>query len=249
MLNDLWRQFLTLPQWQQAGGTALALTAVWVAGRSVRTLLTRSSRRTLYVLDDAGHRLDRPPSKEADEPPEPQHQSAEAVTTADVGSSAADEADTGTAADAVPSADARTEEPANSDWANNRRLCACCGYPTAMDEFNNTCALCDWTEPEADVPPLEPFSFRPAAPVIQPGVGAEERDVELVLAKQNFAKYGSALSPDDRKRDDLPISNAQLAARRQLRERFEYLKTDPPDISETWDTIDRLITELREENA
>jgi hypothetical protein len=235
MLGDLRGQFLTLPMWEQAVGTAATLAAAAVVVRAVRSLLRRVSRPAQYVLD------------------EPATAAIEASRPAVVPGASESEGAVAT------TGDPESVEPANPDWADNRPLCPCCGYPTATDEFNDVCVLCDWSEEEEegeeeDASLLAGFHFRQFDPVVplpalpvQPGMGAEEREAELTLAKANFAKYGSSLPPEEREKELGPLSEHRAALRRQLRDRFEYLKTDPPDISETWDTIDGLITSLREE--
>jgi hypothetical protein len=226
MLTDLWRQFLALPQWQQAVGTAVVLIAVGLVARTMLSFLTRTSRRTLYVLDESGHSV----GHEA-----PTEESAQGPAAADDESATAAEAP----------GDADSVDSQTPDWADGKPLCPCCGYPTATDEFNDVCVLCDWSEPESDDSLLGSFRWEVLS-TVQPGIGDEERERELRLAKRNFAKYGSALSPEDRQRELGSLNERQVTLRRELRERFDYLKSDPPDISETWDTIDGLITGLRE---
>ena len=244
MLTELWRQFLALPQWQQALGSAGALAAVAVIVRVTGSLLTRSRARTLYVLDASGHAsgagartaLPRPAgsreeARVAEEPAvaEPTAESVGAQSESSPGE--------------VPPV-----EPRNPDWADNRPLCPCCGYPTAMDEFNEVCPLCDWSEAEPDdeLPQFTPLL--PSLPRIEEGLGVEEREQELALAKENFAKYGSVYPPGERPAELAVLNERQVNLRRELRERFEYLKGDPPDISETWELIDGLLTGLREES-
>ena len=244
MLTELWRQFLALPQWQQALGSAGALAAVAVIVSVTGSLLTRSRERTLYVLDASGHASGAGSRTALSTPDDSQ----EAVPIAEA--PAVDEPtaeSVGAQSHSSPS-EIPPDEPLNVDWAENRPLCPCCGYPTAVDEFNEVCPLCDWSEaePDGERPSFTPLL--PSLPQIQEGLGAEEREQELALAKENVAKYGSVYPPGERPAELVVLNERQVNLRRELRERFEYLKGDPPDISETWELIDGLLTGLREES-
>jgi hypothetical protein len=254
MLGDLWRQFLTLPVWEQAVGTAAALAAAAGAVSAGWAILSRVSRPAQYVLEEPARVATEMSAPAVAESRAESARAQDPVDAATIETGPTSDSDSGR--EVATNEDAEPVEPANPDWADKRPLCPCCGYPTAMDEFNDVCVLCDWSEEEEeDDSLLAGFRFREADPALRPpplpvqaGRGAEEREAELTVAKQNFARYGSSLSPEEREKELGPLSEHRAALRRQLRDRFEYLKTDPPDISETWDTIDGLITSLREEN-
>jgi hypothetical protein len=133
------------------------------------------------------------------------------------------------------------------DWADGRPLCPCCGYP-AMVDIDMPCVLCDWDEEEFPESEAEHSGVLLATPLIHVDSSAE-REEALALARKNFATFGSAASPQEREEDGAdPLTTHQIELRRKLRERFDYLKGgDRPDTSETWDTIDDLIKQLREE--
>ena len=244
MLSELWRQFLALPQWQQALGSAGALVAVTAIARVTGSLLTRSRERTLYVLDASGHASGAGSRTALPTPDDSQEEARIAEEPAVDGPTAESVgAQSGSSPGQVP-----PDEPSSPDWADNRPLCPCCGYPTAMDEFNEVCPLCDWSEAEPDDDPPNLAPLLPSLPQIQAGLGPEEREQELALAKENFAKYGSVYPPGERPEELAVLNERQVNLRRELRERFEYLKGDPPDISETWELIDGLLTGLRKES-
>jgi hypothetical protein len=235
MQSDLWGQFRALAEWQQAllsGATLIALGAV---GRAAMGLLRRRGK-TLYVMDAAGHVVggEPPPDSSAGE-------SAESSTDAAAAEPSADDS-----AELSPD-DAEDTASGAPDWADGRPLCPCCGYP-AMVDIDMPCVLCDWDEEEFPESEAEHSGVLLATPLIHVDSSAE-REEALALARKNFATFGSAASPQEREEDGAdPLTTHQIELRRKLRERFDYLKGgDRPDTSETWDTIDDLIKQLREE--
>jgi hypothetical protein len=232
MQSDLWGQFRALPEWQQALLSGGALIAAGAVGRATMKILRRPER-TLYIMDAGGHVVGAAP---AALPPDVQ----EAATDSAAEPSADDSAE--------PSADdAEGVESAAPDWADGRPLCPCCGYP-AMDDIDMPCVLCDWDEEEFPESEAEHPALALGSPQIHVDSSAE-REEALALARKNFATFGSAASTKEREEEGAdPLTTNQIELRRKLRERFDYLKGgDRPDSSETWEAIDDLIKQLREE--
>jgi len=131
----------------------------------------------------------------------------------------ADPADDNTASSA-----AADDERATS-WTNERPLCACCGYPTDVDAEALGCAICDWMEPDVDDSLLDDYSYNLVPQPVEIDLSSPERSAPLG-----------------------ELSDRAIDLRRQLRERFDYLRgNDPLDLSEQWDKVDELMAELRAE--
>lgn len=156
------------------------------------------------------------------------------------------------APDASPPVDAEpdTERPSDAelapawseDWAGGRRLCPCCDYPTDYT-VAHACSFCDWQDPPAP---------EVALPFPVPGRDSLTVEVDpddaLQDARACYRATGSAFRPEDRPDFNGVLTPRALDLRKQIHERLDYLRTaDRPDTSETWELIDHLFNELRDE--